>query len=162
MILTSKYVITHGQFYEVSDDELMHWKYIKRTKVNGKWRYYYHDDDVDKAREELAESGEAYAKARRAADKATKQAADHYQMKDKIADWGKPKWRELQNDMETYAWTKRNTAARARERQQKAAKKYLDTQKKANGSFGSKVADFLNKSTIKVEKATSWLKKIFS
>lgn len=23
------------------DDELMHWKYIKREKINGKWRYYY-------------------------------------------------------------------------------------------------------------------------
>lgn len=23
------------------DDELMHWKYIKRVRKNGKWRYYY-------------------------------------------------------------------------------------------------------------------------
>ena len=26
---------------ELSDDELMHWKYIKREKINGKWKYYY-------------------------------------------------------------------------------------------------------------------------
>lgn len=25
----------------LSDDELLHWKYIKREKINGKWRYYY-------------------------------------------------------------------------------------------------------------------------
>lgn len=25
----------------LSEDELMHWKYIKREKVNGKWRYWY-------------------------------------------------------------------------------------------------------------------------
>lgn len=37
----SKYVIIHGQLRELSDDELMHWKYIKREKVNGKWVYTY-------------------------------------------------------------------------------------------------------------------------
>lgn len=26
-----------------SDEELMHWKYIKREKKNGKWVYYYDD-----------------------------------------------------------------------------------------------------------------------
>lgn len=44
----SKYILTHGSFREVSDDELMHWKYIKREKVNGKWVYQY-DDTTDKA-----------------------------------------------------------------------------------------------------------------
>ena len=28
--------------------ELTHWKYIKREKVNGKWRYYYDKDAVKK------------------------------------------------------------------------------------------------------------------
>ena len=37
----SKYVIIHGQLHELSDDELMHWKYIKREKKNGKWVYTY-------------------------------------------------------------------------------------------------------------------------
>lgn len=37
----SKYIITRGSFREINDDELMHWKYIKRKKVNGKWRYWY-------------------------------------------------------------------------------------------------------------------------
>lgn len=26
------------------DDELAHWKYTKREKVHGKWRYYYGED----------------------------------------------------------------------------------------------------------------------
>ena len=30
--------------YIVSDEELYHWKYIKRERVNGKWRYYYEKD----------------------------------------------------------------------------------------------------------------------
>lgn len=31
----------HDSFDEMSEDELMHWKYIKREKIKGKWRYYY-------------------------------------------------------------------------------------------------------------------------
>ena len=31
-----------------SDDELMHWKYIKKVEgSNGKWRYYYDKKDAD-------------------------------------------------------------------------------------------------------------------
>jgi hypothetical protein len=37
----NRYVIIHGQFYEMSEDELMHWKYVKREKKNGKWVYTY-------------------------------------------------------------------------------------------------------------------------
>lgn len=35
----SDYIITNGQLH--STDELMHWKYIKRERKNGKWVYYY-------------------------------------------------------------------------------------------------------------------------
>ena len=34
-----------GKLRSVSDDELYHWKYVKREKVNGKWKYYYKDDN---------------------------------------------------------------------------------------------------------------------
>lgn len=42
-----------------SSDELQHWKYISKKKVNGKWRYYY---DVDKLKDDLGydEREEAY------------------------------------------------------------------------------------------------------
>ena len=52
----SKYVIIHGQLREISDDELMHWKYVKRVKKNGRWVYYYDDqsgrykESMDKAK----------------------------------------------------------------------------------------------------------------
>lgn len=36
-----------------SDKELMHWKYTKREKVNGEWRYWYDDDDEQAALDEL-------------------------------------------------------------------------------------------------------------
>lgn len=31
-----------------SSDELRHWKYIKKIKKNGKWRYFYDQAEVDK------------------------------------------------------------------------------------------------------------------
>lgn len=34
------------QFYTTpKDGELYHWKYIKKERINGKWRYYYNDED---------------------------------------------------------------------------------------------------------------------
>lgn len=42
----SKYVLYNGSFRELSDDELMHWKYSKREKKNGKWVYYYDNDKL--------------------------------------------------------------------------------------------------------------------
>lgn len=43
----SKYIIVNGTFREISDEELMHFKYIKREKVNGKWVYYYDKKQAD-------------------------------------------------------------------------------------------------------------------
>lgn len=31
-----------------SEDELQHWKYIKKIKVKGKWRYFYDQEELDK------------------------------------------------------------------------------------------------------------------
>lgn len=50
------YIITNGQLH--STDELMHWKYIKRERVNGKWRYYY-DKASAKADFENSKLGDA-------------------------------------------------------------------------------------------------------
>ena len=46
----SKYIFTRGSFREINSDELMHWKYFKREKVNGKWRYWY---DIDSLKKDL-------------------------------------------------------------------------------------------------------------
>ena len=37
--------LMHGESEPV-DDELMHWKYVKKQKVNGKWRYWYDWDSA--------------------------------------------------------------------------------------------------------------------
>lgn len=44
----SDYIITTNGMVPVSDDVLMHWKYIKRVKKNGKWKYYYDTDQLKK------------------------------------------------------------------------------------------------------------------
>lgn len=30
----------------MTEQELYHWKYLRKEKVNGKWRYYYEEDDA--------------------------------------------------------------------------------------------------------------------
>lgn len=36
-----EYIITNGELHNT--DELKHWKYVKKERVNGRWRYYYDD-----------------------------------------------------------------------------------------------------------------------
>lgn len=43
-----EYRITRGDnITKPSADELYHWKYVKKVKKNGKWRYYYDVKDAD-------------------------------------------------------------------------------------------------------------------
>lgn len=44
---SNNYVLFNGTLYR--EDELKHWKYISKKKVNGKWRYYYNDEEYEKA-----------------------------------------------------------------------------------------------------------------
>ena len=56
-------------FGQIYDDELYHWKYIKKVKKNGKWRYYYDESaneltklqgDIDTAQKALDDDFEKY------------------------------------------------------------------------------------------------------
>lgn len=38
--------LSQYDYIDLDEDEIMHWKYIKREKVNGKWRYYYDKDEM--------------------------------------------------------------------------------------------------------------------
>lgn len=49
----TNYILIHGQLVEVSDEVLMHWKYIKREKKNGRWVYYYDEDAADREMKSL-------------------------------------------------------------------------------------------------------------
>lgn len=48
----SNYIISpDGKLYHTDDDYLQHWKYIRREKMaNGKYRYYYETNNIDKVR----------------------------------------------------------------------------------------------------------------
>lgn len=46
----ANYIISNGQLYNT--DDLRHWKYVKREKKNGKWRYYYKNSELDNAKKE--------------------------------------------------------------------------------------------------------------
>ena len=75
----SKYVIIHGQLREVSDDELMHWKYIKRVKKNGRWVYYYDEKAANQklyAQQQVVADAKANESAAKQKYDAAKQAAD--------------------------------------------------------------------------------------
>lgn len=41
-------------------DEIYHWKYIKKKKVNGKWRYYYDRSELDKYDQEYSNERTTY------------------------------------------------------------------------------------------------------
>mgnify|MGYP003292125996 CR=1 FL=1 len=38
----------YGAATSPSKNTIQHWKYIKREKVNGKWKYYYDDSELKK------------------------------------------------------------------------------------------------------------------
>lgn len=74
--------------HEPTADELMHFKYIKREKVNGKWRYYYADSKTGKSKDILGyDKRDALAKADREYKNATRQA----ELINNTAPWKTPK-----------------------------------------------------------------------
>ena len=52
--MSNNYFFTSdGKLRSVSDDELYHWKYLRREKVGDKWKYYYETDDAKLNRKNL-------------------------------------------------------------------------------------------------------------
>ena len=51
------------RYIDLDEDELVHWKYIKRVKVNGRWRYYYDDSEYRNAANAAHEAEKAMNKA---------------------------------------------------------------------------------------------------
>ena len=59
------YIIADNELYhhnnichvDLDEDELIHWKYIKKIKLpNGKWRYYYNQSELDKYKQAAYDS----------------------------------------------------------------------------------------------------------
>jgi hypothetical protein len=134
----------HGRIY---DNFLMHWKYIKREKVGGKWKYTYKDDKVTKARLNAAEAAVADRQAGSKRDKEWNTLMDNIH---NVTDDG---YRTLKK-----AWRDASKAKIETEiAKAKADREYDAVEKEYEDSFGHDVADFLNKSSDKIDKAKSWL-----
>lgn len=173
--MSNNYLITReGNFVTVSDDELYHWKYIKREKVNGKWRYYYKDDDYDKAKadyKKAATTANTYAREISKREKTVKA------MDDIIS--GRVNGKTTYKDgVVTNTYYSKETAEAIKsvegmnlesdkkrsEYLRKKAQKYKETFDKAKAvyekSYGHKVADLLNKVSDEIDKAKKWVKSL--
>lgn len=84
-----------NQVYNRTD--MQHWKYIKRERVNGKWRYYYNDPEYQNAlnRYNSAKSAATVEQLRRSASKVNYDQA-HERV---LNDWKRSK------DGKKYTWT---------------------------------------------------------
>ena len=98
-------------------NEVLHWKYIKRERVNGKWRYYYHDPAYQSALNNYnsAKSRTMTISLKRAASK-----ADYDQAHTRtLNDW------KLSKDGKKYVWTATPQTRRNRRLEDEARQEYL-------------------------------------
>lgn len=161
-----------GKWIAVSDDELYHWKYIKREKVNGKYRYYYKDTDVDDAKK-------VYDTAKTQSDSDTKAAnAITNRVNTRIANLNEAfkkkypnivdqdkNWTEFFDQSKPLIEAKNKAQGRAAESKKvadEAELNYKAAKRKYKESAGHKVADFLNKSSDAIDKAKTWVSGLFS
>lgn len=52
----------HSDIYIGQDysNGIKHWKYIKRERINGKWRYYYKDDKLNSTQKQMEKAYDDY------------------------------------------------------------------------------------------------------
>jgi hypothetical protein len=148
----------------------MHWKYIKREKKNGKWRYYYHDDDYEKAKTnyERAQQVEEYERKRLHSTIEKNNAIIdeiNKSFNDKYGDQAGNHWVEFSNTAAPYTQEKIEAKTRHKEalnRTIDAMYAYSKAEKTYKQSAGHKVADFLNKTSDAANEAKKWVGDLFS
>ena len=104
-----------NQVYNGND--VLHWKYIKRERVNGKWRYYYNDPEYQSALNNYnsAKSRTMTTSLKRAASKADYDQAH----KRALNDW------KLSKDGKQYIWTATSQARYNTRLKDEARQEYL-------------------------------------
>ena len=104
-----------NQVYNWND--VLHWKYIKRERVNGKWRYYYNDPEYRSALNNYnsAKSHTTEISLKRAASKADYDQA-HMRA---LNDW------KLSKDGKQYFWTATSQARYNNRLKDEARQEYL-------------------------------------
>ena len=104
-----------NQVYNWND--VLHWKYIKRERVNGKWRYYYHDPEYQSA---LNNYNSAKSRALTNSLKRAASKADYDQAHTRVLnDW------KLSKDGKKYVWTATPQTRRNRRLEDEARQEYL-------------------------------------
>ena len=98
-------------------NDVLHWKYIKRERVNGKWRYYYHDPEYQSA---LNNYNSAKSRAMTISLKRAASKADYDQAHTRtLNDWKPSK------DGKKYIWTATPKARRNHRLENEARQEYL-------------------------------------
>lgn len=104
-----------NQVYNWND--ILHWKYIKRERVNGKWRYYYHDPEYQSA---LNNYNSAKSRAMTMSLKRAASKADYDQAHTRtLNDW------KLSKDGKKYVWTATPQTRRNNRLKDEARQEYL-------------------------------------
>lgn len=104
------YTSNRIRYVDLDEDEIFHWKYIKRNKLpNGKWRYYYDESNLTKAKykadQSEAQIGQNYAnminaqKAYGAAQTAKAVASNRY---NNLVNSGKASYSEVRSAKDAY------------------------------------------------------------
>jgi hypothetical protein len=161
----SKYMIVRSHHVEHSDGELMHWKYIKREKKNGKWIYFYRDSKYEKAKRnyETTKQDSARAASKRNALIGINEkkidainSAHNAKYGDKAGD--SAHWHEAYVKLHPYIAENNQAKKAAKEAAQRASKaesSYKRAKRVYDESAGHKVADLLNKTSNAANKAIS-------
>lgn len=75
--MANNYFLTQdGKLITISDDELYHWKYIKRERVNGKWQYFYNNEEYQAYQNAKKQEAASMSRAAQALSDARRRAND--------------------------------------------------------------------------------------
>lgn len=147
---------------KLADDELMHWKYIKRErKPDGSYRYYYDVKSTKKGKATYMRN--LYDQAAKEARKESKQYRGYEEKYDAQLDFEKAhKWNRRANDL--------GAKATGYEMESERLTKALSIYNKSSRGkiddkiavWSTKIAKVLTSNSSKINKAKNWLKdKLF-
>ena len=120
--------------HEPTSDELMHFKYVKREKVNGKWRYYYTDSKTGESKDILGyDKRDDLLKADHEYKKATRQA----ELVNKTAPWRTPKLKSDGSGYEELSESDKRWNEETRTEIDNAYAKQAEAGKKASDAYAA-------------------------
>ena len=147
--------------YILLDGELYHWKYIKREKVNGKYRYYYKDDAYDDARSKyVAKKNKSEANRQTAINIRERANNRKLQERERYVENGWD-WVDYTSGYDRLANLTDKLASRDERITQKAKERYERARKRYYSSFGHTVARMLNQRS-EISKGKNFVDRLFS